>query len=143
MYHGYGSIVCVVSTAMQRQQITQSTTTTAAATTATATVPTVTIRTATIVEPNDFKPYSPVNGGSVTAPTAAPEAFDEVAFLLDDGNVLDEPPLCNDHDQEYDVGGSQNDLDLTLQLDSPYETSWYEKRLSWFPLRCIFSSFKL
>lgn len=64
-----------------------------------------------------------VNGVSV-APAAAPEAFDEVAFLLDDIHGLEEPALCNDNDQEYEIAGSQNDLDLTLQLDSPYESSW-------------------
>lgn len=65
-----------------------------------------------------------VNGTSV-APAAAPETFDEVAFLLDDINGLEQAAACNDNDQEYEIAGSQNDLDLTLQLDSPYESSWY------------------
>lgn len=53
-------------------------------------------------------------------------ANDEVAFLLDDIRGLEtSPAICNDNDQEYEIAGSQADLDLTLQLDSPYESSWY------------------
>lgn len=79
----------------------------------------------------DIKGGSHMNGVTV-APAVASEAFDEVAFLIDDSNFLEEPPLCNDNDQDYDIAGSQNDLDLTLQLDSPYESSWYCFRLLFF-----------
>lgn len=51
-------------------------------------------------------------------------ANDEVAFLLDEIRGLESPALCNDNDQEYEIAGSQADLDLTLPLDSPYESSW-------------------
>lgn len=51
-------------------------------------------------------------------------ANDEVAFLLDEIRDLEAPALCNDNDQEYEIAGSQADLDLTLPLDSPYESSW-------------------
>lgn len=85
----------------------------------------------------DLKGGSHMNGVTV-APAVASEAFDEVAFLIDDGNFLEEPPLCNDNDQDYDIAGSQNDLDLTLQLDSPYESSWY-----CFRLLFLFSLFSL
>lgn len=54
-------------------------------------------------------------------------ANDEVAFLLDEIRELEPPACCNDNDQEYEIAGSQADLDLTLQLDSPYESSWYHQ----------------
>lgn len=67
-----------------------------------------------------------VNLVSTGAPGGQPDLFanDEVAFLLDEIRDLEEPALCNDNDQEYEIAGSQADLDLTLPLDSPYESSW-------------------
>lgn len=62
------------------------------------------------------------------APTAnAADVYetDEIEFLLDEIKDLEAPPCCNDSEQDFEIAGSRADLDLSLHLDSPIDSSWY------------------
>lgn len=61
------------------------------------------------------------------APTAnAADVYetDEIEFLLDEIKDLEAPPCCNDSEQDFEIAGSRADLDLSLHLDSPIDSSW-------------------
>lgn len=50
---------------------------------------------------------------------------DEIEFLLDEIKDLEVPACRTDSEQDFEIAGSRVDLDLSLQLDSPIDTSWY------------------
>lgn len=59
------------------------------------------------------------NGGG------APTETDEIEFLLEEIKDLEVPACRTDSEQDFEIAGSRVDLDLSLQLDSPIDTSWY------------------
>lgn len=58
------------------------------------------------------------------APVATAET-DEIEFLLDEIRDLEVPACRTDSEQDFEIAGSRVDLDLSLRLDSPIDTSWY------------------
>lgn len=52
---------------------------------------------------------------------------DEVDFLLEEIKDIEIPTCRTDSDEHenFDIAGSQADLDLSLHLDSAIDTSWY------------------
>lgn len=71
-------------------------------------------------------PQSTAKNANVPGTGIAPEIYanDEIEFLLDEIRDLEVPAFQNDAEQDFDIAGSRADLDLTLQLDSPMESSW-------------------
>lgn len=60
------------------------------------------------------------------APVANTAETDEIEFLLEEIKDLEVPACRTDSEQEnFEIAGSRVDLDLSLQLDSPIDTSWY------------------
>lgn len=55
----------------------------------------------------------------------APTETDEIEFLLEEIKDLEVPACRTDSEQDFEIAGSRVDLDLSLQLDSPIDTSWY------------------
>lgn len=53
------------------------------------------------------------------------ETTDEIEFLLEEIKDLEVPACRTDSEQDFEIAGSRVDLDLSLQLDSPIDTSWY------------------
>lgn len=66
---------------------------------------------------------------SIPKPGAPPAdiygANDEIEFLLDEIKDLEAPACSHADEQEFEIAGSRADLDLSLQLDSPIESSWF------------------
>lgn len=60
--------------------------------------------------------------GGAGAPTTE---NDEIEFLLEEIKDLEVPACRTDSEQDFEIAGSRVDLDLSLQLDSPIDTSWY------------------
>lgn len=60
-----------------------------------------------------------------SAPVANTAETDEIEFLLDEIKDLEVPACRTDSEQDFEIAGSRVDLDLSLQLDSPIDTSWY------------------
>lgn len=51
---------------------------------------------------------------------------DEIEFLLEEIRDLEIPACRSDSEREdFEIAGSRADLDLSLHLDSPVDTSWY------------------
>lgn len=51
---------------------------------------------------------------------------DEIEFLLDEIRDLEIPACRTDSEREdFEIAGSRTDLNLSLHLDSPVDTSWY------------------
>lgn len=51
---------------------------------------------------------------------------EEIEFSLDEIRDLEVPACRTDSEQEdFEIAGSRADLDLSLHLDSPIDTSWY------------------
>lgn len=51
---------------------------------------------------------------------------DEIEFLLEEIRDLEIPACRTDSEREdFEIAGSRVDLDLSLHLDSPVDTSWY------------------
>lgn len=51
---------------------------------------------------------------------------DEIEFLLEEIRDLEIPACRTDSEREdFEIAGSRADLDLSLHLDSPVDTSWY------------------
>lgn len=70
-------------------------------------------------------------GGGVGVGTGAPTTeTDEIEFLLDEIKDLEVPACRTDSEQDFEIAGSRVDLDLSLQLDSPIDTSWYYSSIS-------------
>lgn len=63
--------------------------------------------------------------GSTTAPAVNTTETDEIEFLLEEIKDLEVPACRTDSEQDFEIAGSRVDLDLSLQLDSPIDTSWY------------------
>lgn len=59
------------------------------------------------------------------APVANTTETDEIEFLLEEIKDLEVPACRTDSEQDFEIAGSRVDLDLSLQLDSPIDTSWY------------------
>lgn len=59
------------------------------------------------------------------APVASAAETDEIEFLLDEIQDLEVPACRTDSEQDFEIAGSRVDLDLSLRLDSPIDTSWY------------------
>lgn len=59
------------------------------------------------------------------APVANATETDEIEFLLDEIKDLEVPACRTDSEQDFEIDGSRVDLDLSLHLDSPIDTSWY------------------
>lgn len=59
------------------------------------------------------------------APVANTAETDEIEFLLDEIRDLEAPACRTDSEQDFEIAGSRVDLDLSLRLDSPIDTSWY------------------
>lgn len=59
------------------------------------------------------------------APVANTAEADEIEFLLDEIKDLEVPACRTDSEQDFEIDGSRVDLDLSLHLDSPIDTSWY------------------
>lgn len=72
-------------------------------------------------EPVDNGQMNGKNGATVTGNTET----DEIEFLLDEIKDLEVPACRTDSEQDFEIAGSRVDLDLSLQLDSPIDTSWY------------------
>lgn len=66
-------------------------------------------------------------GGGAGAPNAE---TDEIEFLLEEIKDLEVPACRTDSEQDFEIAGSRVDLDLSLQLDSPIDTSWYYSSIS-------------
>lgn len=65
--------------------------------------------------------------GAPGAPGVPPDIYganDEIEFLLDEIKDLEAPACSHADEQEFEIAGSRADLDLSLQLDSPIESSW-------------------
>lgn len=60
-----------------------------------------------------------------SAPVASTTETDEIEFLLDEIQDLEVPACRTDSEQDFEIAGSRVDLDLSLRLDSPIDTSWY------------------
>lgn len=60
-----------------------------------------------------------------SAPVASTAETDEIEFLLDEIQDLEVPACRTDSEQDFEIAGSRVDLDLSLRLDSPIDTSWY------------------
>lgn len=60
-----------------------------------------------------------------SAPVAGNAETDEIEFLLEEIKDLEVPACRTDSEQDFEIAGSRVDLDLSLQLDSPIDTSWY------------------
>lgn len=60
-----------------------------------------------------------------SAPVANTAETDEIEFLLDEIQDLEVPACRTDSEQDFEIAGSHVDLDLSLHLDSPIDTSWY------------------
>lgn len=58
-------------------------------------------------------------------PVASTAETDEIEFLLEEIKDLEVPACRTDSEQDFEIAGSRVDLDLSLQLDSPIDTSWY------------------
>lgn len=67
------------------------------------------------------EPSDKYNGAPVANTTEA----DEIEFLLDEIKDLEVPACRTDSEQDFEIDGSRVDLDLSLHLDSPIDTSWY------------------
>lgn len=70
------------------------------------------------------------------APVANTTEADEIEFLLDEIRDLEVPACRTDSEQDFEIAGSRADLDLSLHLDSPIDTSWYYFSIS-FALNTI------
>lgn len=89
--------------------------------------------TATQMDPTAVKPATPSLPNSAQNGNAAPvvdkaEVFenDEIEFLLEEIRDLEIPACRSDSEREdFEIAGSRADLDLSLHLDSPVDTSWY------------------
>lgn len=66
-----------------------------------------------------------INGQKPAAPVANTVETDEIEFLLEEIKDLEVPACRTDSEQDFEIAGSRVDLDLSLQLDSPIDTSWY------------------
>lgn len=62
---------------------------------------------------------------AAVAPVANTTETDEIEFLLEEIKDLEAPACRTDSEQDFEIAGSRVDLDLSLQLDSPIDTSWY------------------
>lgn len=65
------------------------------------------------------------NGQLIRSGGGAPTETDEIEFLLEEIKDLEVPACRTDSEQDFEIAGSRVDLDLSLQLDSPIDTSWY------------------
>lgn len=65
------------------------------------------------------------SGGGGGSGAGAPTETDEIEFLLEEIKDLEVPACRTDSEQDFEIAGSRVDLDLSLQLDSPIDTSWY------------------
>lgn len=63
--------------------------------------------------------------GQLIRSGGAPTETDEIEFLLEEIKDLEVPACRTDSEQDFNIAGSHVDLDLSLQLDSPIDTSWY------------------
>ncbi|XP_031619607.1 uncharacterized protein LOC116338470 isoform X2 [Contarinia nasturtii] len=64
------------------------------------------------------------NGSGSAAPAANTTETDEIEFLLEEIKDLEVPSCRTDSEQDFEIAGSRVDLDLSLQLDSPIDTSY-------------------
>lgn len=60
-----------------------------------------------------------------SALVASTAETDDIEFLLDEIQDLEVPACRTDSEQDFEIAGSRVDLDLSLRLDSPIDTSWY------------------
>lgn len=121
----------------EAEQINGQTTTMTTMTTATSvrtngsdvpTIPTKPIRHTILAKRDGQSPYmattQPIDRNG-SAPVANATETDEIEFLLDEIKDLDVPACRTDSEQDFEIDGSRVDLDLSLHLDSPIDTSWY------------------
>lgn len=84
-------------------------------------------------ETASVKPLTPLPSNNAQNGNAAPvvdkaDVFenDEIEFLLEEIRDLEIPACRTDSEREdFEIAGSRADLDLSLHLDSPVDTSWY------------------
>lgn len=70
--------------------------------------------------------------GQLNRSGGAPTETDEIEFLLEEIKDLEVPACRTDSEQDFEIAGSRVDLDLSLQLDSPIDTSWYYSSIQHF-----------
>lgn len=73
-------------------------------------------------------------GGPLVANNAE---TDEIEFLLEEIKDLEVPACRTDSEQDFEIAGSRVDLDLSLQLDSPIDTSWYYYSIIVFSIQML------
>lgn len=66
-----------------------------------------------------------INGKNSSGAAVNPNENDEIEFLLEEIKDLEVPACRTDSEQDFEIAGSRVDLDLSLHLDSPIDTSWY------------------
>ncbi|XP_055322636.1 uncharacterized protein LOC129578315 isoform X2 [Sitodiplosis mosellana] len=64
------------------------------------------------------------SSSAAVAPVASTTETDEIEFLLEEIKDLEAPACRTDSEQDFEIAGSRVDLDLSLQLDSPIDTSY-------------------
>lgn len=82
-----------------------------------------------------------VKANNSSAPVASTTETDEIEFLLEEIKDLEVPPCRTDSEQDFEIAGSRVDLDLSLQLDSPIDTSWYYSSIILLEIEIKFFSF--
>lgn len=83
---------------------------------------------ATSVMPATPSVPNSAQNGNVAPVVDKAEVFenDEIEFLLEEIRDLEIPACRSDSEREdFEIAGSRADLDLSLHLDSPVDTSWY------------------
>lgn len=91
-------------------------------------VPSTTDAVSIKLSPPPLPTPSATQNGSVAPVVDKAEVFenDEIEFLLEEIRDLEIPACRTDSEREdFEIAGSRADLDLSLHLDSPVDTSWY------------------